>query len=158
MFGPCCICCKLHFGSEGLRLSLLVFGAIPRPARMTRAPRQMERAHLMNNTMEKVGKEQARRRIFFGLKHTSLPIPKWLSVLLRKLSAGLPTLVYRSVGKSWQGPLNFIHIEWDTAAVQTPRGRKMFQSTYFKTSLDPSTAGLEVIYNRAAEIYTSYLM
>lgn len=56
-------------GAEGLCPALLVFAAVPRLARMTPAPTKLERAHLIELTMEEIGKEKNRRRIAFGLSH-----------------------------------------------------------------------------------------
>lgn len=50
-------------GPEGLFPTLLVYGAIPRPARNTPAPTQLARARAIDNAMDLVRKEQAKRRV-----------------------------------------------------------------------------------------------
>lgn len=119
------------FGPEGLIPTLLVFGAIPRPARTEPAQCQLERAKALDAGMDHVRKEQASRRIAFGLKSKgSFGVDN--SEEHRKLPAGAPVLVYRQKSKDWEGPFNFIEIQGETVTVQLPSGRKIVRSHVVK--------------------------
>lgn len=52
---------------------LLVYGALPRPARLQPALTQCELAYAIDLTMVEVQKEQAKQRMDFGLKHVGGP-------------------------------------------------------------------------------------
>lgn len=55
-------------GAERLCPALSVLGSFPRPARKTPAPSKMERGKFLYSVRDEVEKEQARRKIAFGLK------------------------------------------------------------------------------------------
>lgn len=140
---------------EGLYPTSLVFGGIPRSAKMTIAPTQMKEARIIDSAMMEVKREQTRRKISFGLRQTSFPKAKEWPALLRELSAGSPVVVFTSVITSSEGPFKFIYIEGEAAVVQTPRDRKIFRSTCVNPSVNPPIAGLEVKIIKRAELYTS---
>lgn len=123
-------------GPEGLCPMMLVFGAVPRPARASPAPTQIERQTAIEQAKKEVVKEQAKRRLAFALRHPSGPKGKERSERLRKLPAGSPVLIYRTKTKSWEGPFKFISIEDETAVVQLNRGRKIFRSTCVRPLVD----------------------
>lgn len=118
-------------GPEGLVPTLLVFGAIPRPATVEPAKCQMERARALEKAMDAVTREQAKRRIALGLKSKS---PKGVehSTELRKLPAGAKVYVFRQKTKKWEGPFIFVEIQGETVTVQLPAGRKIFRSSVVK--------------------------
>lgn len=124
-------------GPEGLCPILLVFGAIPRPARVGSSSSQIERAEAIDKATKEVEKEQARRRIAFGLRNPSGPKAKESSAILHELPAGSPILVYRHVRDRWEGPHTFISIDKETVVVQTPSGRKIFRSNCVKPWIKP---------------------
>lgn len=129
--------CNATMGPEGLCPMLLVFGALPRPARISPSPGQLERQLCIEAAKKAVLTEQARRRITFALKHPSSPKAKEHSKLLMDLPAGSPILVYRTTSKKWEGPFKFISIEGETAVIQLHRGRKIFRSTCIKPYAPP---------------------
>lgn len=86
-------------GPEGLVPTLLVFGAIPRPARIEQAGPQVERAKALDKAMDNVRKEQASRRIAFGLKTLKCPKGKEHSKEIRLLPAGEQVYLNRQKSK-----------------------------------------------------------
>ncbi len=54
-------------GPEGLCPTLLVFGTIPRPAKMTPSETHIGRAEAMERAMKVVSTEQAKCRVALGL-------------------------------------------------------------------------------------------
>ena len=119
-------------GPEGLCPMLLVYGAIPRPARMSIAPTQYKRAEAIDEAMNAVIKEQALRKIKFGLSKGGGPRAVEDSAELRKLPAGALVWVYRTSTKKWGYPHRFISIDGETVVVQTSRARRLFRSTCVK--------------------------
>jgi len=119
-------------GPEGLCPTLLVFGSLPRPARNLPSETQIQRADAIERAMKEVRKEQAKRRVAFGLRTNGIPVGKENSEELRKLPAGAEVLIYRNKSKIWEGPFPFINIEGETVTVQLPSGRKIFRSTAVK--------------------------
>lgn len=123
-------------GPEGLCPTLLVFGAIPRPARKTPAPQQLERAKAIDEAMNAVGKEQAKQRVAFGLRHFGTPVGREKSYQLQKLPAGFPVYVYRTFCKQWEGPFPIIQTDGETAVIQLPSGRKFFRTNVVKPRVE----------------------
>lgn len=119
-------------GPEGLCPTLLVFGIIPRISQRHPAPSQVERAKAIDSAMDLVRKEQAKRRIAFGLRHGSGPKGVEQSEELRKLPSNSPVLVYRETENKWLGPYPLIQVDGETVVVQLPSGRKIFRSTVVK--------------------------
>lgn len=119
-------------GPEGLCPMMLVFGALPRPARSKPSPTQLERATAIENAKKEVEKETARRRIVFALRHPSSLKGKELSAPLRELPDGAPVLVYRPGSKTWEGPHKFLFIDDETVVLKAPPGRKIFRSSCVK--------------------------
>lgn len=60
----------------GLCAALLVFGAVPRLAKMVPAPAQMERALFIDSCLKEVDTELTQSRISFGLKEKGTQEPK----------------------------------------------------------------------------------
>ena len=122
-------------GPEGLCPTLLVYGAIPRPAKLTPAETQLARAKALDSAMDSVRKEQAKRRVAFALKHYKGPKGKEDSNKLLTLPAFSPVYVYRTSTTRWEGPYPFIQIDGETCVVQLPSGRKIFRSTAVRRSV-----------------------
>lgn len=119
-------------GPEGLCPMLLIFGAIPRPARNTPSATQMERAQTIDHSMDEVIKIHAIMRLEFGLKDTGGPKGVENSDYLRQLPSGAHLLVFRTTTKKWEGPLTFISVDGKTLVFQTRNGRLIFLSTCVK--------------------------
>lgn len=119
-------------GPEGLCPMLLVFGALPRPIRMTPCPTQLQRSAAIEEARRAVEKEQAKRRIAFAIRHPSNPKAKEMSSRLRDLPSRSPVLVWRTKPKLWEGPFRFISVEGETAVVQLNRGRRIFRTSCVK--------------------------
>lgn len=117
-------------GPEGLCPTLLVFGAVPRPARVSPSPDQIDRAKAVENAMKAVEKEHARRKVLFGQRHRGPYGRERLDLM--KLPHGADVLIFREKQKKWTGPHKFISIEGDTVVVQLPHGRKIFRSHVVK--------------------------
>ena len=111
---------------------LLVFGALPRPARHMPSPTQIQRQQAIEKAKLEIQKEQASRRINFALRHTPTPKAKEKSAELYNLPSGAPVLVYRTTTKLWEGPFKFISIDGETVVVQLARGRRIFRRTCVK--------------------------
>ena len=124
--------CNATMGPEGLCPMLLVFGALPRPARTTPSPTQLQRQTSIEEAKELVLQEQSKRRIAFALRHPGIPKDIETTNDLKDLPAGSLVLVYRTVTKKWEGPFKFISIDGETVVVQLPRGRKIFRSVCVK--------------------------
>lgn len=141
-------------GPEVLCPALLVFGAIPRPARHTTSPDQSQRSAAIQKAVEAAETEQARRVLAFGLRHKTGGKGKEMSERLLKLPAGSPVLVYRTKPKEWTGPHKFISVRGETAVVQLDRGRRIFRSTCVKPYTESAMDGrnddlrLEANYSR----------
>lgn len=142
--------CNDVMGPEGLCPTLLVFGAIPRPARKTPAADQLERARVLDAAMTEVQKEQSKRRVAFGLKHTHGSKGLEESENLRKLPAGAPVYVFRQKSNCWEGPFSFIEITGETVVVQMPSGRKIFRSTVVKPA---NKSLLDENHDRHSNVY-----
>lgn len=105
-------------GPKGLCPMLLVFGALPRPARSIEAPTQVRRAQVMELAAKDFQREQGRRRISFGLRHTVSPKGAEDVSKLSSLPSGAQVLIYRQKSKSWEGPCRFIEVDGETVVVQ----------------------------------------
>ena len=119
-------------GPEGLCPTLLVFGTLPRPARIHPAATQLERAKAKGEATKEFHKEISKRKIAFAKKHTHSPKGKASNAEIHKLPAGAPVRVWRESLNSWEGPFPFISIDGETVIVQLPHGRKLFRSTVIK--------------------------
>lgn len=119
-------------GPEGLRPMLLGFGAILRASRSTPAPSQVQRSMVMDAAIRESEREQAKRRLAFGLRHQGNGRANRHAEQLNRLPVGSKVLVYRQSTRSWTGPFRFIKIEGNTAIVQLPRGRRIFRSSCVK--------------------------
>lgn len=119
-------------GSEELCPTLLVFGTQPIRARTQPAASQLEWAKAKDATSVEFGREIAKRKTQFALKHTRTPKGKESSLDLHDLPAGAPVFVWRESSDSWEGPYLFINIEGETVVVQLPHGRKLSRSTVVK--------------------------
>lgn len=86
-------------GPEGLCPTLLLYGTVPRPARNTPAETQIARTQAIDKAMDTVQKEQAKRRIAFGLKNINRLKGKENSRELQTLLAGSPVYVYSNTSK-----------------------------------------------------------
>lgn len=117
-------------GPEGLCPTLLVFGAIPKPARPGLSPTQLQRAKAVELAINEVAKIHAKTRVAFGLKVKS-PRGKERSDL-DDLFPGAQVLIYRKKSKLWEGPFIFIDKVGETVCVQMPYGRQIFRSTVVK--------------------------
>lgn len=113
---------------EGLCPILLVFGAIPRPARASSTQTQLERAKCIEHAMAEVEQDQARRRIEFIMTHMDTPKGKKNYASLDELPEGSKVMVYRTKSKSWEGPQTFLSKEGETVVIQTKMVRKIFRS------------------------------
>ena len=125
-------------GPEGLCPMLLVFGAMPRPARTTPSPKQLERQRAIEEVKRAVESEQSRRRIAFALRHPISAKARDQSTKLMALPSGSPVLVYRTTTKTWEGPFKFISCENETVVVQLSKGRRIFRTTCVKPYTDPA--------------------
>lgn len=114
------------FGLECLCTALLVFGANPRPALTMPVPSQLEQAKVIDCAMEGTAKEQARRKMAHGLKHTKEKKGLETSRKLIHLYAGSLVLVYQTKRKEWEGSFKFMHIDGDTVIVEMNNGRRLF--------------------------------
>lgn len=92
-------------GPEGLFPILLVFGVIPFPEGSIPSATQLQRASSLDAAMPEVEKEQARRLISFGLRHTGGPKRTEESEELCRLPAGSPVMVYRTTKKRGRDPI-----------------------------------------------------
>ena len=117
-------------GPEGLCPTILVFGALPKPARNSLTPTQVQRAVAIENAMKEVSSIQAKTRVQFGLRYKG-PVGQERDDL-DKLFPGAKVLVYRNNPNLWDGPFTFIDRVGETVCIQTPRGRKIFRTTAVK--------------------------
>jgi len=124
-------CVNNTVGPEGFCPTMCVFGAMPRPARETPAPEQLERAKAIDSAMKAVQKDQAKRRIQFALKYRG-PYGKERTDL-DCLHFGARVRVFRDTSKTWEGPFKFISKEGETVCVQLPHGRRIFRSHVVKS-------------------------
>lgn len=104
-------------GPEGLCPTLLVFGALPRPARNIPSPTQLGRSQAIEKAIKAVEKEQVKRKIAFGRAQEQAAGKK-----LECLPLGAKVRVYRKDRKKWEGPFQMVIAENDTVVVQTPTG------------------------------------
>lgn len=80
-------------GPKGLVPMLLVFGALPRPARTTPAPTQLVAQRAMEEAKQAASHEQAKRQVAFAVCHPSNPKAKEDSERLHALTSGSKVLV-----------------------------------------------------------------
>lgn len=85
---------------EGLCLELLVFEAVQRRARMNPVLEQLEKAGPIDQILKEVEKGQARRIIFFGLRHKGNKKKIELFQSLGVLPAGSSVLFIARSGKT----------------------------------------------------------
>lgn len=123
-------CLNSTTGPEGLCPSLCVFGTIQKPLRPSPAPEQLERARCIDNTMKLVEKEQAERKIKFGLSFRGPYGRERFD--LDALKFGDPVRVYRKSSDAWECPFRFISKEGDTVCVEVPSGKRIFRSHVIK--------------------------
>lgn len=83
-------------GPEGHCPMLLVFGKLPRPARATPSPSQINQLITIQKEIEFVGKVQAPRRIKFGLRNSHGPKGIYISRELENFPVGSKGLVFRT--------------------------------------------------------------
>lgn len=156
--------CNDVVGPEGLCPTLRVFGSIPRPARKAPAADKLHRERILDQAMDAVLKEQAERRISFGLKHSYGSKGVETSEELRTLPSGALVYVYRQKSKPWEGPFTFIEISGETVVIQTNAGRKIFRSTVVKPARnselkDNSDINPEAFYSTEAhDIFLGHQM
>lgn len=79
--------------------------------------------------MKETGKEQARRRISFHLRHSHGPRELENTSDLSLLPAGSMVLIYRAKSNQWEGPHMFITCDDETVLVQPRQGRVTLRST-----------------------------
>lgn len=123
-------------GPEGLVSMLLVFGALPRPARTTPAPNQLSRQGAIEEAKQATSQEQAKCRVAFALRHPSNPKAKEASERLHTLPDDSKVLVFRTTTKSWEGPFYFISTDGETVVVQMKNRRRIFRSVCVKPFVD----------------------
>lgn len=118
-------------GPEGQVPMLLVFGALPRPARQVPAPTQLERAKAMERAREDVARIHAKNRVRVGLKYKGPFAGERAD--LSELRSGDRCLVYRPGEKKWV-QYDFLNVERETVTVRNPRtgSRSLFRSTVVK--------------------------
>lgn len=109
---------------------LLVFGALPRPARTYPAPTQLRHVQAIELAKNSSTVEQAKMKLEFVLRLPSGPKGKEAIELLRNLPFGSVVLVYRTKPKSWEGSFKFVSVDDETAVIQLPHGRRIFRSTF----------------------------
>lgn len=124
-------------GAEGLFSDLLVFGAVPSPARRTPVRSQLEGALLMDTVMEDVEKEYDRRKIAFRSMHNRRPKGLKRLEVFPKIPSGSEVIVYRQSNKSWEGPFKFTHVYGETLPLQINHGQRMFRSSSVKAAVAP---------------------
>lgn len=145
-------------GTEHLCPTLLLFGAIPWRVRKMPAPSRLERAELIYYAMDSIAKEQARRKLAYGLKPTKRKKGLELSEQLGKRPAGSPILVYQTKSREWKGPFEFIQIFEEKVVLQTDDRRTLFRSTCVrpvaKFLISRNTKAPDVGQN-ISEVYTA---
>jgi hypothetical protein len=118
-------------GLEELIPTLLVFGALPRPARKAPAESQFKRALAIDKAMQEISRIHAERKISFGKRYKG-PFGGEREDL--ELPHRSPVLVYREASGVWEGPHRFIFKEGETVCVETSSGRRLFRSCVVKPS------------------------
>ena len=111
-------------GPEGLCPTLLVFGSIPRLARMFPSATQLERMRSAEEARKEVQRIHADRKVEFSLKYKG-PYGRERNDLY-EIRQGAEVLVYREKAKEWTGTHTFISIEGETVVVQLKHSRKIF--------------------------------
>lgn len=128
---------------EDLHPILSFFPFTPRPARAIPSCNQLQGARYIDTPMNEVVKEQARKIIYFSLRHTGGHNRSEGSSQLHRLPASSKVLIYRKTSNHWEGPHRFIDISVEATVIQNPRGRSIYQSTYLKpylnSQLDPTS-------------------
>lgn len=126
-------CVNSTVGPEGLCPTLCVFGALPRPARNTPAPQQLQRAQAIDKSMDAVAAEQGKRKLALARRYRG-PFGGERSDL-DSLQYGALVRVYRNGSRIWEGPFRFVAKDGDTVCVQLPHGRRIFSSHVVKPDL-----------------------
>lgn len=115
--------------TEGLCPTLLVFRAVPRPAKTASSATLLNRVLAIDNSTKEAEKEHGKQRIVFGLRLSGGTEEVEQSADLPRFSAVAPVIYYRTTKKAWEGPLTFIRIAGETVVVKIPRDRRIFRST-----------------------------
>lgn len=102
---------------EGICPLLLVYGAVPRPARATPCLTELIRARKIEAAMEEAEMEESKRRVSFGAKHNQGGSENTND--LDHLSARSKVLIYRPKAGKWEGYHTFVSSENETAVIQT---------------------------------------
>lgn len=123
-------------GREGLCPIVLVFGVILSTARAIPSTTQLQRAQTIDTSITKVEREQSRRMIALGLRHTGGPKRSEQSTKLRNLPHGAAVMVYRTTTKPWEGPFRFVNMAGDTVVVQNRIGCSIFRTTCIRPERD----------------------
>lgn len=84
---------------------LLVYRAVPRPERTTPAPRQLERARLVEDLVKVIEKEQARRGIVFGVRPRKAPKEKGIIESNTKVTCRCPRLSVSNENQKLNGTI-----------------------------------------------------
>lgn len=110
-------------GSERLYPKILVYGTVPRTARVRPTEMQLEMVEMVQESIKEAQKEHAKRRLNFGLKNYVGPKGSYVSAKLLNLPVGAPVWVYRTTPKGWQGLFRFISIQRETDCINLRSGR-----------------------------------
>lgn len=121
---------------KGFCPSLCVFGIVCKIIRASPTPCQVEHANIIEKAMRELEQHKVKRKVSFAMKYRDPHGGECND--LRSLSNGSPVLVYRDRLKSWKGTFKFIHINGDTAFVQLPYGRTLFQSCLINLFVETS--------------------
>lgn len=123
-------CVNNAMGPEGLCPSLCVFGSLPRPARCVPAQTQLARAKEMDEAMDLISKEQAKRKISFGIKYRG-PYGKQRTDI-NESRYGSSILIFRHKSGKWERTFKFVSKDNETICVQLPHERRKFSSHVVK--------------------------
>lgn len=123
---------KSTMGPEDLVPMLQVFGALPRPAKNTPAPRHLRQQQAIEEAKNSTATKQAKRKIDLDSRHPSVTKGKEASRDLRNLPYGADVLVYRTEPKIWEEAFKFFSIDGETAVIQLPRDRRTLRSMCVK--------------------------
>lgn len=85
-------------------------------------------AHPIDKVMKEVEKEEAKRKIAFGLKHENVPKATESSAVFSSLPFGSSALVFRTTNRGLEGPAEFVKVDGRTFVVQLDKVWKTFKS------------------------------
>lgn len=120
-------------GPEGLFPMLLVFGALPRPARSFPSITLATATSKGYRGSPEIGKLRAGEKahlIFLTPPRRAEGERK--SEQLMNLPEGSPVLLFKTEYKRWEGSYKFVSLESETVIIQLYRDHKIFRSTCFK--------------------------